>query len=132
VTKDDARALFSDYLEGTLDPKTKDALQAFLVDTPETAAELIQFERTLTIMHRMPADEPRLDLWREFAPKMAEYKLEQKQGLRQRFGARWHGLVASFSAGLILYTHALAARTHERLERFLLQDPLDKETSKLN
>ena len=33
-------------------------------------------------------------------------------------------LLSQFSAGLILWTHALASRTHARLERYLLHDPL--------
>ena len=132
MTKNDARALFSDYLEGTLDHETKDNLQAFLTGAPEMAAELIQFERTLSTIHRMPDHEPSLDLWREFAPMMAEYRLERKQSVAHRIRSRWTHLLNSFSGGLILYTHALATKTHERLERFLLHDPLEKETSESN
>jgi len=116
--------LYSDYLEDALDPATRDAMQAFLAERPESAAELIAFERTLALVRRLPPREPSLDLWREFAPRMAEYQAERRMSLGQRVRLNWLRMLSQFSAGLILWTHALASRTHARLERYLLHDPL--------
>lgn len=124
MNADVARTLFSDYLEKTLDPATRDAMQAFLAEHPDSAAELIAFERTLALLHRLPAREPSLDLWREFAPRMAEYQAERKMGLARRVRQNWQRMLSQVSAGLILWTHVLASRTHARLERYLLHDPL--------
>lgn len=122
MTDDEARALFSDYVENMLDPSEKDKLQAYLAASPEIAAELIQFQRMLTVVHRLPPEEPRLDMWSEFAPRMAEYKAHRKMVPAERFKLRWSELISSVSAGLILYTHALAHRTHRRFARYLLAD----------
>lgn len=124
MTTDEAREQFSAYVEDTLDAAEKERLQAFLAETPECAAELMQFERMLSVLHRMPPQEPRLDLWAEFAPRMAEYREERKMVPAQRARTRWSVFLSSLSAGIILYTHALAQRTHGRLERYLLADPL--------
>ena len=116
--------MYSDYLEDALDPATRDAMQAFLAERPESAAELIAFERTLSLVRRLPPREPSLDLWREFSPRMAEYQAERRMSLAQRVRLNWLRMLSQFSAGLILWTHALASRTHARLERYLLHDPL--------
>ena len=124
MTSVEARELFSDYVEDALDPTTRDGLQAFLAAHPDSAAELMAFERTLSLVRRLPPREPSLDLWREFAPRMAEYQATRKLGAMQRVRQNWHQMLSQFSAGVILWTHALASRTHARLERYLLHDPL--------
>lgn len=126
MTPDDARVLYSDYVENSLDPATRDELQAYLAKTPQAAAELISFERTLSVLHRLPPREPSLDLWREFAPKLAEYQAERKQGLWRRLQLNWMRMLSELSTGVILWTHALAGRTHARFERYLLQDPVSR------
>ena len=123
MTEQEAREQFSAYLEDELDTDSAERFQLFLAANPNCAAELIDFERTLSLMHRLPAHEPALDLWTEFAPRMAGVRTEMKMGIRQRWRFRWFNFLSSLSAGVILYTHALAERTHLRLERYLLQDP---------
>jgi anti-sigma factor RsiW len=132
VTPEDARGLYSDYVENNLDDATRDELQAYLAKTPDAAAELIGFERTLTVLHRLPPREPSLDLWREFAPKLAAYQAERKQGWRQRIRLNWTRMLSELSSGVILWTHALADRSHARFERYLLQDPLARSSTPHN
>ena len=128
MTPDEARELFSDYLEDALDAKTRDEMQAFLAGSPESAAEMFAFARTLALVRRLPPREPSLDLWREFAPRMAEFEAEMREtrtvGVWQRMRFNGHQLLSQLSAGLILWTHVLADRTHARLERYLLHDAL--------
>lgn len=124
VTPEEARGLYSDYVDNSLDAAARDALQAYLAKTPQAAAELISFERTLSVLHRLPPREPSLDLWREFAPRLAAYQAERRQGAWQRLRLNWTRMLSELSTGIILWTHALASRTHARFERYLLQDPL--------
>lgn len=124
MTPNEARGLFSEYLEGMLDEHVKDRFQACVAAHPETAAELMQFQRTLSTLHRLPPEEPKLDMWGEFAPKMAEYLAEQKQQPMPRLAGKWHSLRSNVSAGMILFTLALAARTRARFGRYLLHEPL--------
>ena len=76
MTRDEARARFSDYLENALDPAARDEMQAFLAQEPEAAAEMIGLERTLSRLHRLPPREPVLDLWLEFAPQVEAFRAE--------------------------------------------------------
>lgn len=124
MDRDEARELFSEYVEGTLDAGRRDAVQACLARNPDAAAELMAFERTLATLHRLPPREPSLDMWQEFAPKLAEWQAERRLGLWQRLRLNWLDLMAQFSAGVILWTHALAGRSHARWGRYLTHDPL--------
>lgn len=124
MTANEARALFSEYVDGSLDDVRKDRLQAFLAANPESAAELMQFERTLSIVHRLPPQEPTLDMWAEFSPKMTEYLAEQKMDPIRRLRHQWTNLRSSVSEGIILWTHIMAARSRTHLGKYLLRDPL--------
>jgi len=119
VTRDEARARYSDYLEDALDPVARDEMQAFLAREPDAAAEMIGLERTLARLHRLPPREPVLDLWREFAPQLEVYRSERKLSLATRMRLHWAALLSQVSAGVILWTHAIAHRAHAGLGRHL-------------
>ena len=115
MKREEARALFSDYLENALDPAERDTLQAYLAQEPEAAAELIELERTLSLLHRLPEREPSLDLWRELAPEIENFRAERRQSLPVRLRGQWAVFLSSVSEGVILWTHALAYRAHHHL-----------------
>ena len=119
MTRENARLLFSDYLEDALNPETRDALQAFLARNPDAAAELIALERTLFLLHRLPEREPSLDIWRELMPEIEAFRAERRLSLPARLRAHWALFVASVSEGVILWTHVLARRAHHHLSPHL-------------
>lgn len=119
MTREDVRARFSDYLENALSPKERDQMQAYLAQDPIVAAEMITFERTLTLLHRLPAQEPSLDLWRTLVPEIEALRAERKQSLPLRLRGQWSVLAASVSEGVILWTDALARRAHHRFSPHL-------------
>ena len=121
---EDAQALYSDYLEDALDPQARDALQAYLAQNPDAAADLISLERTLSVLHRLPEREPSLDLWRELLPEVEAVRAERHLSLPARLRAHWAVLVASVSEGVILWTHALARRAHHHLSPHLHSESL--------
>lgn len=124
MTQEEARALYSDYLEDALDTATRDQMQMFLAQEPEAAAEMIGLERTLSLLHRLPAREPSLDLWREFLPQVEAYRAERRLSFGTRLRLQWSTLQSQISAGVILWTHALAHRAHHHLGRHLQHDDL--------
>ncbi|MDQ2798660.1 MAG: hypothetical protein M3Y13_03335 [Armatimonadota bacterium] len=123
MTREEARARYSDYLEDALEPAARDEMQAFLAQEPDAAAEMIGLERSLSLLHRLPSREPSLDIWRELAPHVDAYRAERRLGLNHRLSLHWSRLVSQVSAGVILWTQALAHRAHRRLSRHLLPDP---------
>ena len=122
MTREQARALYSDYLEDALEPARRDEMQAFLAGEPDCAAELFALERTMTLLHRLPVREPSLDLWREFAPRAEAFRAERRLNLSERLGLHWGMLLSELSEGVILWTHALAERAQLHLHRHLLHD----------
>lgn len=122
MTREEAQAKGSDYLEHALSPSERDQLQAFLADQPDAAAELIALERTLSLLHRLPPQEPSLDLWRELIPEIEQLRAERKLSLPLRLRGQWSIFVASVSEGVILWTHALARRAHHHLAPHLHAD----------
>ena len=124
MTREQAKALYSDYLEDALEPARRDEMQAFLAGEPDCAAELFALERTMTLLHRLPMREPSLDLWREFAPRVEAFRVERRLSLGERLRLQWGTLVAQVSEGIILWTHALAQRAHLQLHRHLTHDAL--------
>lgn len=124
MTRDEARDLYSDYLDNTLDDVRRARLLALWDADPAARADFNAFARTLSMLHALPAREPSLDLWREFAPHMAAHQAERRLSLWARAKWRWSQFRSELSAGVILWTHSLASHTHARLERYLLRDPL--------
>ena len=126
LDEDQARSLFSEYLEGTLSHEVRDQVQVYLSDNPALAAELIQYERTLAILHRLPAREPVIDMWQAIAPEVQQYKAEFRLPLKDKIRHKWHGLVAAFSEGIILYTNVVASRAQQRFGRHLMHSQPDR------
>ncbi len=123
MTRDEARLLFSDYLEDALEPEDRDALQAFLTAHPDAAAELITLERTLSLLHRLPGREPSLDLWPALLPEVEAFRAERRLGLPERLRLHWAVFAASVSEGIVLWTHTLTHRVHHRLGADLHTEP---------
>ncbi len=122
MTREDARAKGSDYLEHELSPSERDQMQAYLADHPGDAAELIALDRTLSLLHRLPAREPSLDLWRELIPEIEQLQAGRRQSLPLRLRGQWSVFAASVSEGVILWTHALAHRAHHAFAPHLHAD----------
>ena len=119
MTQDEARSLFSEYLDNALDAPQRDEMQAFLAGEPECAAELFALERTLTLLHRLPPREPALDIWREFAPRVEKFQAERRQPGLHRVRLQWEQARSQVSDGVILWTDALAARAKAGLSHYL-------------
>ena len=122
MTREEAQALFSDYLEDALSTHKRDEMQAFLAREPECAAEMFALDRTLSLLHRLPQREPALDIWREFLPRVEAFKAERKLSWMERLRLRGEEFQAQISSGIILWTQALSECAHARLSRYLQHD----------
>lgn len=120
LDEDEVRSLFSEYLERTLSPEVRDQVQVFLSNHASLAAELIQYERTLAILHRLPERESVIDMWPAISPEAEKYKSEFRLSLKDRIIHNWHSLIATFSEGVILYTRTVAARAQRHFSHHLL------------
>lgn len=122
MTREEAQALFSEYLEDSLSSHQRDEMQAFLAREPESAADMFALDRTLSLLHRLPPREPALDIWHEFLPQVQAFQAERKLSLMERLRLRREEFQAQISSGIILWTHALSECAHARLSRYLQHD----------
>lgn len=114
----------SDYLEGGLDPPDRQAVVQHLDGCVDCAQEEREMARTLALLHNcVPRHEPVLDLWAEFAPKMAQVQAEERLGAFARLRLRMGRLWGNVAYGAILFTQALAVNTTARMQKYLLADP---------
>ena len=79
--------------------------------------------QTVTLLNHLPMPEPRLDLWQEFAPKMAAVEEERRMDFVSRIRNGWHHTMARVAEGMVLFTHVVAHRTLARMEKYLVRDP---------
>jgi hypothetical protein len=115
--------LLSEYQEGALTAAAHQEVAQHLAGCADCALEDRDLRRATTLLRHLPMPEPRLDLWSEFAPKLAEVEAEQRMGVLRRLGTYWHHALSTFAEGTVLYTHVVAHRTLVNMERFLIRDP---------
>jgi anti-sigma factor RsiW len=115
--------LLSEYHEGALTAKAHQEVTEHLARCSKCALADRDLRRTVTLLGHIPMPEPELDLWTEFAPKMAEAEAQQRLGLIGRVRGYWRHAMAMVAEGTVLYTHALAQRSLMNMERYLIRDP---------
>lgn len=126
-----AQEALSNYLEGGLDPPRRQAVAEHLAACPNCAREEREMAALLSLLHeRLPRHEPVLDLWAEFAPKMAEVRAEERLSFPARLRLRLARFWSNVALGAIWFTQMLAQNTAARMQKYLLADPfLDPEES---
>lgn len=118
------REALSDYLEGGLDPPTRQTVDAHLCECAGCAEEKRIMSAMLTLLHeRVPHREPSLDMWAELAPKIAELQAEERLGVMARAKLRMGRFLNNVAIGAILFTQALAINTAAHMQKYLLTDP---------
>lgn len=118
------REALSDYLEGGLPPPERQALAEHLATCAECAREEREMNSLLSVLHdRLPRQEPVLDLWAEFAPKLEQFHAEERLGVWAKFRLRLSRFAGNVAFGAILFTQAVALNTQSRMQKYLLADP---------
>lgn len=112
------------YREGGLAPPEHEAAARHVAGCPACAREDEETTAVLHILHaHVPRHEPVLDLWAEFAPKMAAYRAEERLGVAARLRLRAARFWGNVALGAILWTQAVALNTSARFNKYLLADP---------
>src|SRR5579875_189004 len=115
-------SLLSEYQDGSLPDPVRREVSDHLARCPACAAENRALQHTVVLLNHLPMPEPRLDLWAEFAPKMAEAEAEMRLSPLVRLQRGWHTAMAHIAEGAVIYTHLVAQRTLARMERYLIRD----------
>lgn len=113
----------ADYHDGALPEEDARFVGEHLAGCPSCADADRDLRRTVALLSQLPMPEPRIDLWQEFAPKMAAAEAELGLSPALRVKMWWRRGMAHIAEGLVLYTHALAERTLMRMEPHLIRNP---------
>lgn len=117
-------ALLPAYRENGLAPHEHQAVARHVAGCPDCAREDEDIAAMLHVLHtHVPRHEPVLDLWAEFAPKMAEVRAEERLGMAARLRLRTARFWGNVALGAILWTQAVALNTSVRFQKYLLVDP---------
>jgi anti-sigma factor RsiW len=114
---------FSGYFDNTLSLESKKEVSHHLSRCMACSAEYRGFARTIEVIRAIPKDQPVMDLWPEFAVKMSQVEAERKCGPIVAARKQWAYFIARLSEGVILYTHAAAAKAWRRFSRYVINDP---------
>lgn len=119
---EDVRPVLSEYADETLEARARQMVADHLRICAHCDRETRQIQQMLAILHKLPAREPSLDIWRELEPKVAEARAEANLGLAARFRLQVGRFLSNVAYGAILFTQALAINTTNRMQKYLLHD----------
>lgn len=122
-----AQDYLSEYLEGSLAPPEREAMERLLQEDTALAREAEMLKKMLATLHALPSREPVLDVWQELSPKVEQVVAEQRLGVVDLLRLRGTRFLASFAEGTILWTQALALNTESRMRKYVLQHPFGTE-----
>ncbi len=83
--------------------------------------EYQQLRRFVEFCRQMEAPEPRIDLWREFQPVLAEIIAEQRLPMSQRLRRQWSRLVSRVCYGIILFLQVVTYQLTLTLSRYIVE-----------
>ncbi|MCS6949392.1 MAG: zf-HC2 domain-containing protein [bacterium] len=80
--------------------------------------ELRQF---VEFCRQLESPEPRIDLWRELQPALAQIVAEQRLPLSQRLRRQWSRLVSQVCYGIILFLQVVTYQLTITLSRYIME-----------
>lgn len=101
LSADDVRALFSDHLEGTLEPALQQQVDEALANDPSLSAERRRFEQTVSLLRALPAPEAPANLVAQVRSRLAAERQQQPaQVIPLPTSRRWSTRGVELVAGL--------------------------------
>lgn len=83
--------------------------------------EYEELRRFVEFCRQLEAPEPRLDLWSEFQPLLAEIVAEHRLPLTARLRRQWSRLVSQVCYGIILFLQVVTYQLTMTLSRYIVE-----------
>lgn len=112
----------SDFVEGNLSAAQLREFDRARHDDPELEKEAAELRTLLTVLHQLPPEEPVIDVWPELQPKLALIQAEERMGFFARSRYRIERFLSNFASGAILFTHAVAQNTEQKMRKYVLSE----------
>lgn len=111
----------SALIDEQLSPQEYEQLQHHLHTCEACSREYQELRRFVEFCRQLEAPEPRIDLWREFQPMLAEIVAEQKIPFAQRLRRQWSRLVSQVCYGIILFLQVVTYQLTITLSRYIVE-----------
>lgn len=112
---------FSALIDEQLSAPQREQIWQHLQQCADCAEQYYQLRRFVEFCRQLEQPEPRLDLWREFQPMLADILAEQRLSLGQRVRRQWERLVSQVCYGIILFLQVVSYQVTMNLSRYILE-----------
>lgn len=111
----------SALIDEQLSPAEREQVQHHLYACEVCSREYQELCRFVEFCRQLEAPEPKIDLWREFQPVLAEIIAEQRLPLTQRLRRQWSRLVSQVCYGIILFLQVVTYQLTITLSRYIVE-----------
>jgi anti-sigma factor RsiW len=111
----------SALIDQQLSPQEHEQLQHHLHTCEACFREYQELRRFVEFCRQLEAPDPKIDLWREFQPMLAEIVAEQKIPFAQRLRRQWNRLVSQVCYGIILFLQVVTYQLTITLSRYIVE-----------
>lgn len=111
----------SALIDEQLSQHEREQVQSHLLTCETCAREYHELRRFVEFCRQMEAPEPKIDLWHEFQPILAEIIAEQRLPFTQRLRRQWSRLVSQVCYGIILFLQVVTYQMTMTLSRYIVE-----------
>lgn len=111
----------SALIDEQLNQQERGQVQSHLMTCETCAREYQELRRFVEFCRQLESPEPKIDLWHEFLPILAEIVTEQQLPLGQRLRRQWSRLVSQICYGIILFLQVVTYQLTITLSRYIVE-----------
>ncbi|MGC8783071.1 MAG: anti-sigma factor family protein [Armatimonadota bacterium] len=111
----------SALIDEQLSQTEREQVQHHLYACEDCLREYQELRRFVEFCRQLEAPEPRIDLWQEFQPMLAEIIAEQRLSFTQRLRHQWSRLVSQVCYGIILFLQVVTYQLTITLSRYIME-----------
>ncbi|MCS6830025.1 MAG: zf-HC2 domain-containing protein [Armatimonadota bacterium] len=111
----------SALIDEQLSREEREQVEYHLHTCEACSGEYQDLRRFVEFCRQLEAPEPRIDLWREFQPMLAEIVVEHRLSFVQRLRRQWGRLVSQVCYGIILFLQVVTYQLTLTLSRYIVE-----------
>ncbi len=111
----------SALIDEQMNQQEREQVQHHLMTCETCAREYRELRRFVEFCRQLEQPEPKIDLWQELQPMLAEIIAEQKLPFTQRLRRQWSRLVSQVCYGIILFLQVVTYQMTITLSRYIVE-----------
>ncbi|MEJ5251352.1 MAG: zf-HC2 domain-containing protein [Chthonomonadetes bacterium] len=111
----------SALIDEQMSQQEREQVQNHLMACEACSREYRELRRFVEFCRQLEQPEPKIDLWQELQPMLAEIIAEQKLPFTQRLRRQWSRLVSQVCYGIILFLQVVTYQMTITLSRYIVE-----------